>query len=66
MKKYLNDIFGINVKIEEWDEAVLETAFNDCTRFSSNGKLSVEEYVEMSSLHILDGDICKKTCSRAK
>ena len=35
----------------------LMSAFDDCHHYSVNGKISVEEFVEMPSLKVIDGDV---------
>ncbi|MBO4719329.1 MAG: ATP-grasp domain-containing protein [Prevotella sp.] len=35
----------------------LQKAFEECRHFSVNGKVSVEEYVTMNSLKVIDGDV---------
>lgn len=44
-------------KFTEMDTDLLGKVFDECMAFSQNGKVSVEEYVEMPSLTILDGDV---------
>lgn len=39
----------------DWD--LLKKAFDECLHFSVNDKVSIEEYVEMPSLFVIDGDV---------
>ena len=39
------------------DVESLRKAFEECRHFSVNGKVSVEEYVTMTSLKVIDGDV---------
>lgn len=39
------------------DSEILRKAFEDCLHFSVNGKVSVEEYVIMPTLKVIDGDV---------
>lgn len=44
-------------KVEQYDEKELIDIFFDCRKFSRNGEVSIEQYVEMPDLKLLDGDI---------
>ena len=39
------------------DIGMLQKAFEECLHYSVNGRVSVEEYVVMSSLKVIDGDV---------
>ena len=43
--------------ITHWDEEIIKYAFQQCSNYSRNGKVSVEQYVEMSSLIAYDAEI---------
>lgn len=43
--------------IEHWDEDMIRDAYSQCANYSRNGKVSVEQYVEMSSLIAYDAEI---------
>ncbi|MBR3022701.1 MAG: hypothetical protein IKH59_10135 [Bacteroidaceae bacterium] len=40
---------------DDWD--TLQQAFVECRHYSVNGRVSIEEYVTMSSLKVIDGDV---------
>lgn len=44
-------------KLSEYNAELLNAAFDECIYYSANRKLSVEEYVEMPSLTVIDGDV---------
>lgn len=44
-------------KVNKWNREVLDQAFHECIYYSNNGNLTVEEYVEMPSLTLIDGDV---------
>lgn len=39
------------------DESLLRAAFDECKEFSSDGAVSVEEYVKMPSLDVVEGEV---------
>ena len=43
--------------ITHWDEDMIRDAYSQCANYSRNGKVSVEQYVEMSSLIAYDAEI---------
>ena len=43
--------------IPHWDEDMIRDAYSQCSTYSRNGKVSVEQYVEMSSLIAYDAEI---------
>lgn len=44
-------------KIEQFDSEILQEAFSVCSAFSRTNRVSVEEYVEMSTLRVNDADV---------
>ena len=44
-------------KINSYDEQIIEEAFADSKKYSRNGLIVVEEYIEMPSLTTIEGDI---------
>lgn len=44
-------------RIDTFDEDTLKRAFDDCVSLSRNKKACVEEFVEMPSLEVIDGDV---------
>lgn len=44
-------------KIDGFEECVLEEAFANCKKYSRNGMVVVEEFVEMPSLTTIEGDL---------
>ena len=44
-------------KFDNCDSAEIATVFAECCNISRNGKACIEEYVEMPSLEIIDGDV---------
>lgn len=45
------------VRIDYLEQDLLKKAYEENTSFSRDGKCSIEEYVEMPSLEVIDGDI---------
>lgn len=44
-------------KIENYDEEIIKAAFDDCMDFSRNGQVTVEEFIEMQSLEVINVDV---------
>lgn len=44
-------------KLDSFNESILEKLFLDCKKYSRNGMVVLEEYVEMPSLTTIEGDV---------
>lgn len=44
-------------KMTEYDATAVQQAFRVCSKFSRNGAVAAEEYIEMPSLTVMEGDI---------
>jgi biotin carboxylase len=47
-------------KVQKKQTDIIRNAFEACKGFSRNGKVTIEEYVEMPSLEVIEGDIFVK------
>ncbi len=57
IKPVLSSASRGNTTVASYDEDVLEKAYSECSKYSKNNKVAVEEYIEMPNLTMLEVEV---------